>query len=144
MYCMSNGRAMCSHRGDEIFWKHTVDEPSRYWDTAHQLVETAQHLIDSLWRLLCVSTWSRKWFLKKGLWFIIWSLEFLLSVWIWLEKEKRSICHLSISYIKDGSANTNLQVSSACHCVLAEPQANCLSVWVCWIGNFVIYLRACN
>lgn len=93
-----------------------IDEPSRYRPRRSRSTgtpEAAPHLIDSAWRLLRFHMIEEVMLKKKKktgrLWFIAWSLVYFI-VQIWLEREKKErLSSLSISCIKDGSANTNLQ-----------------------------------
>lgn len=93
-----------------------IDEPSRYRPRCSRSTgtpETAPHLIDSVWRLLCLHIIEEVMLKKKKtvrLWFISWSLLFYRpSESDWKEKKGAFFLSLSISCIEDGSANTNLQ-----------------------------------
>lgn len=100
-----------------------IDEPSRYRrrrSTSAGAPETTPHLIDSAWRLLCL--WMIKEVVLRGKKKRKKHAVYDLSPDLWVffivrlnltgkRKKKKCLSSLSISCIKDGSANTNLRAA---------------------------------
>lgn len=112
-----------------------IDEPSRYRLRSRRTIgtpETTPHLMDSVWRLLCLHMIEEVMLKKKKqacVWFNAWSLFYRLN--LTGKRKKERLSSLSISCKKDGSANTNLQSAYPPVIMYRLNYRATVSVWEC-------------